>query len=103
VLSALHILDKAHVMATHTTADVSQKQKRSMSSTMRAAALFCFGGPEALTIHELPVPKFDADEILIAVHTARRTGADWARGRSRCGAAARVPHPGGAGYFSRAA
>lgn len=57
-------------MATHTTADVSQKQKRSISSTMRAAALDRFGGPEALTIHELPVPTLDADEILIAVHTA---------------------------------
>jgi NADPH:quinone reductase-like Zn-dependent oxidoreductase len=37
---------------------------------MRAAALDRFGGPEVLTIHELPVPTLDADEILIAVHTA---------------------------------
>ena len=29
-----------------------------------------FGGPEVLTIHELPVPTLDANEILIAVHTA---------------------------------
>lgn len=38
--------------------------------TMRAAALDRFGGPEVLTLHTLPVPVPDPDEILIAVHTA---------------------------------
>lgn len=38
--------------------------------TMRAAALDRFGGPEVLTLHTLPVPVPDADEVLIAVHTA---------------------------------
>lgn len=58
-------------MAIHATADAPQKQKPSIPSTMRAAALDRFGGPEVLTIHELlPVPPLDADEILIAVHTA---------------------------------
>jgi NADPH2:quinone reductase len=37
---------------------------------MRAAALDRFGGPEVLTIHQLPVPVPGRGEILIAVHTA---------------------------------
>lgn len=57
-------------MAIHETAEAPQKQKPSIPSTMRAAALDRFGGPEVLTIHELPVPTLDANEILIAVHTA---------------------------------
>jgi NADPH:quinone reductase-like Zn-dependent oxidoreductase len=57
-------------MAIYATADAPQKQRPSIPSTMRAAALDRFGGPEVLTIHELPVPTLDADEILIAVHTA---------------------------------
>jgi NADPH:quinone reductase len=38
--------------------------------TMRAVAIDRFGGPEVLTIHELPVPDPDANEVLIAMHTA---------------------------------
>ena len=57
-------------MAIHATAEAPQKQKPPIPSTMRAAALDRFGGPEVLTIHELPVPTLDANEILIAVHTA---------------------------------
>ena len=57
-------------MAIQATADAPQKQKPSIPSTMRAAALDRFGGPEVLTIHDLPVPTLDANEILIAVHTA---------------------------------
>jgi len=38
--------------------------------TMRAAAIDAAGGPDAITLHTLPVPKPDADEVLIAVHTA---------------------------------
>lgn len=45
-------------------------KKPSIPSTMCAAALDRFGGPEVLTIHELPVPTVEANEILIAVHTA---------------------------------
>jgi NADPH:quinone reductase-like Zn-dependent oxidoreductase len=37
---------------------------------MRAAALDRFGGPEVLTVHQLPVPVPGRGEILIAVHTA---------------------------------
>src|SRR4051812_6519370 len=64
------MLSKAHIMAIHAIADAPQKQKPSIPFTMRAAALDRFGGPKVLTIHELPVPTLDADEILIAVHTA---------------------------------
>jgi NADPH:quinone reductase len=38
--------------------------------TMRAAAIDKAGGPEMITLHTLPVPQPDADEVLIAVHTA---------------------------------
>ena len=37
---------------------------------MRAAAIDRFGGPEMLTIHMLPVPKHNAQEVLIAIDTA---------------------------------
>jgi len=57
-------------MAIHATAEAPQRQKPSIPSTMRAAALDRFGGPEVLTLHELPIPTLEANEILIAVHTA---------------------------------
>jgi NADPH:quinone reductase len=38
--------------------------------TMQAAAIDRAGGPEVITVHTLPVPKPDADEVLIAVNTA---------------------------------
>jgi NADPH:quinone reductase-like Zn-dependent oxidoreductase len=37
---------------------------------MRAAAIDRFAGPEVLSIHTLPVPKHNADEVLIAIDTA---------------------------------
>jgi NADPH:quinone reductase len=56
--------------------------------TMRAVAIDRFGGPEALTIHELPVPKISAQEVLIAVDTAsvgswdpRQRDGDWAESK----------------------
>ena len=39
-------------------------------TTMKAAAIDHFGGPEVLKVHTLPVPGLDANEVLIAVHTA---------------------------------
>ena len=42
----------------------------SIPKTMRAAALDRFGPPEVLTLHVLPTPAADANEVLIAVHTA---------------------------------
>ena len=41
-----------------------------MPKTMRAAALDRFGPPEVLALHRIPVPEIDAEEVLIAVHTA---------------------------------
>jgi NADPH2:quinone reductase len=38
--------------------------------TMRAAAIDKGGGPEALSVHHLPVPKLKSGEVLIAVHAA---------------------------------
>jgi NADPH2:quinone reductase len=38
--------------------------------TMPAAAINHFGGPEVLSLHVLPVPGIDADEVLIALDTA---------------------------------
>lgn len=38
--------------------------------TMQAAAIDRAGGPEVITLHTLPVPKPDPDEVLIAVNTA---------------------------------
>jgi NADPH2:quinone reductase len=38
--------------------------------TMRAAAIDRFGGPEVITLHTLPVPEIDPDEILIRVESA---------------------------------
>jgi NADPH:quinone reductase len=38
--------------------------------TMQAAAIDHAGGPEAVTLHTLPLPQPAADEVLIAVNTA---------------------------------
>lgn len=38
--------------------------------TMHAAAIDEFGGPDVLTLHTLPVPLIEKDEVLIQVHTA---------------------------------
>lgn len=38
-------------------------------ATMRAAAMDSKGGPEVLTLHQLPVPQPGADEVLIALDT----------------------------------
>src|SRR5690348_12436294 len=52
----------------HTETD--ERARGRVPSTMRAAAIERFGGPEVLTLHELPVPDIDPNEVLIAVHTA---------------------------------
>jgi NADPH:quinone reductase len=49
---------------------VSPAQARAIPQTMRAAAFDQGGGPEVLTIHELPVPSPGAGEVLIAVHAS---------------------------------
>ena len=45
-------------------------QAASLPTTMRAVAIDQPGGPEALTVHTLPVPSVGEDEVLIAVHFA---------------------------------
>jgi NADPH2:quinone reductase len=45
-------------------------QAPSLTATMKAAAIDRFGGPEVLTLHTLPVPTPDRQEVLIAVHVA---------------------------------
>src|ERR1700759_5404728 len=58
--------------------------------TMRAVAIDHFGGPEVLTMHSLPVPVPEPDEVLIRLHTAGVGGWDaqmrggwWPEGRPR--------------------
>jgi NADPH:quinone reductase len=48
---------------------------------MRAVAIDRFGGPDVLIVHHLPVPKINAQEVLIAVDVAGVGGWD-ARARS---------------------
>ncbi|KAA6460457.1 NADP-dependent oxidoreductase [Acidobacteria bacterium AB60] len=57
---------------------------------MRAAAIDRFGGPEVLTLHSLPVPVLDPQEVLIRLHTAGVGGWDadmrggwWPEGKPR--------------------
>jgi NADPH:quinone reductase-like Zn-dependent oxidoreductase len=47
-----------------------QSAAAAVPQTMRAAAIDAAGGPEVITLHTLPVPRPDPDEVLIAVHTA---------------------------------
>src|SRR5262245_19639617 len=39
-------------------------------STMRAAAIDRFGGPETIVLHMLPVPEVETDEVLIRIELA---------------------------------
>jgi NADPH:quinone reductase-like Zn-dependent oxidoreductase len=48
----------------------SGRRPVTIPKTMPAAAIDHFGGPELLTLHVLPVPAIDADEVLIALDTA---------------------------------
>lgn len=41
-----------------------------LPDTMQAAALSRFGGPDELSLDDVPVPTLDPDELLIRVHTA---------------------------------
>jgi len=58
-------------MAAHTNRSRrSRRRETRVPATMRAAAVDRAGGPEALTLHVLPVPEIDPSEVLIAMHTA---------------------------------
>src|ERR1700738_5686429 len=63
-------------MAPTMKSSAKKSKQQSVPATMRAAAIDHYGGPEVLTLHELPVPKVGAKEVLIAVHTAGVGGWD---------------------------
>ena len=65
----------AKVVRTKRKSSPRTMQKR-VPSIMRAVALDRYGGPEVLTLHELPVPEPGPKEVLIAVHTAGVGGWD---------------------------
>lgn len=46
------------------------EEERSVPEIMHAAAIDHFGGPEVLTMHKLPVPALDRNEVLIALESA---------------------------------
>jgi NADPH:quinone reductase-like Zn-dependent oxidoreductase len=60
----------AMVVLSFAVSPLSVAAVRPVPSTMRAAAFDKAGGPEVLSIHELPVPAPGAAEVLIAVHGA---------------------------------
>ena len=43
---------------------------QTMPSTMRAAAIDRFGGPEMIVLHKLPLPEVEPDEVLIRIESA---------------------------------
>jgi NADPH:quinone reductase len=59
-------------MASHAAQRNRQQAKTpaGIPTTMRAAAIDRFGGPEVLTIHTVPVPKPGPHEVLIEMHAA---------------------------------
>ena len=45
-------------------------------TTMRAARIHAYGGPEQLIVEDVPVPEPEPDEVLVEVHGASVNGAD---------------------------
>src|SRR5262249_27357586 len=45
--------------------------------TMMAVRVHVFGGPEALVYEEVPLPEPEPDEVLVQVHAAGLSPADW--------------------------
>jgi NADPH2:quinone reductase len=45
-------------------------RRKRVPEVMQAAAIDRFGGPDALKVRTMPVPKVGAQEVLIAIHTA---------------------------------
>lgn len=48
----------------------TMEQIATIPATMRAAAINRFGGPQEITLQELPVPRIEHDEILVRVKSA---------------------------------
>ncbi len=65
-----HVLSAAIAACSLTLSPLSSAEKTSMPDTMRAAALDEGQDAESLSIHQVPVPKPGAGEVLIAVNTA---------------------------------
>jgi NADPH:quinone reductase-like Zn-dependent oxidoreductase len=61
---------RAATAAVSLTLALWQSVGAAVPQTMRAAAIDKAGGPEVITLHTLPVPRPDADEVLIALNTA---------------------------------
>ena len=64
------MLTGAMAAAVSLTLALWQSGAAAVPQTMRAAAIDKAGGPEVVTLHTLPVPRPDPDEVLIALHTA---------------------------------
>ena len=60
---------KSRVARTRHVGSVAIK-RQPVPKTMRAVAIERYGGPDVLTLEELPVPELGPKEVLIAVHTA---------------------------------
>src|SRR5437764_14798059 len=60
----------------HSEAEQRAVRAGAIPQTMRAAAIDRFGGPEVLTIREVPVPQPSSQEVLIALDTAGVGGWD---------------------------
>lgn len=52
------------------TIEATDQAVTTIPTTMKAAAINRFGGAEQISLRELPVPRLDADEILIRVKSA---------------------------------
>jgi NADPH:quinone reductase len=63
-------------MAGRTATAEMERRAADVPTSMRAAAIDRFGGPDALKMQTLPVPSVDQDEVLVAVHTAGVGGWD---------------------------
>ena len=46
-------------------------------ATFRAVVHDRYGGPDALTIRDLPMPELDADSVLVRVHASSVNALDW--------------------------
>jgi NADPH:quinone reductase-like Zn-dependent oxidoreductase len=48
-----------------------------MTSTMKAVRIHAYGGPELLHYEDVPMPRLNADDMLIRVHAAAINPVDW--------------------------
>jgi NADPH:quinone reductase-like Zn-dependent oxidoreductase len=60
------------------------------TATMKAVRIHSFGGPEVLSLEEVPTPEPKPDEVLVRVHAAGVNPADW---KFREGLLGKIPLP----------